>query len=205
MQRTSLFLLFVLFLTIKPESMQNLANPKTVTIRDKKFKESIPYKTIQHRVKELGKQITQDYSGKKLVVIGVLNGAAIFTSDLVREIDVDCQIDFLKVSSYGNATRSSGTLQFTKDISTDITDCDVVLVEDIIESGLTISFVREHLLQKNPRSISIATLLHKNLCQLDFPIEYVGFNIPELFVIGYGLDYAQSARNLKSIYVLDEE
>ena len=205
MQRTaSLFLLVLLFLTIKPENMQNNQKPNTITIKDKTFKESIPYATIQQRVKELGQQISANYSGKKIVVIGVLNGAAIFMSDLVREIDADCQIDFLKVSSYGNATRSSGTLTFSKDISIDITDHDIIIVEDIIESGRTISFVRDHLLKKNPRSIAIATLLNKNLCTLDFPVEYVGFDIPEQFVIGYGLDYAQSARNLKSIYVLAE-
>lgn len=205
MQRlASLFLIASLFSSIKPEIMDNNQIPTTITINDKTFKESIPHSAIQKRVKELGQQISEHYAGKKVVVVGVLSGAAIFMADLVREIDGDCVLDFLKVSSYGNATKSSGTLTFSKDVSTDITDCDVIIVEDIIETGLTISYVREHLLKKNPNSVAIATLLNKNLCTLDFPIEYVGFNIPEEFVIGYGLDYAQSARNLKSIYVLDE-
>lgn len=179
-------------------------NPPSVIVHSKKFSELISQDSIKQRIQELGSKITKEYTNKEPIIIGVLDGAVIFMCDLIQELQLDCQIDFIKVSSYGTSMSSSGTVSLSKDISTNLENKDIIIVEDIIETGKTLSFVRNHILQKKPNSVAIATLLHKNLCSLDFPVEYVGFNIPEEFVIGYGLDYAHYARNLKSIYALDE-
>jgi hypoxanthine phosphoribosyltransferase len=155
-------------------------------------------------VAELGAQITTDYVGKKPVLIGVLNSAFVFLADLARAIDLECTIDFIKVGSYDESTTSAGAVKLIQDIKCSITGRDVIIVEDVIETGLTMQFLIEHLSKANPRSIRIAALLHKNITPLDLPIDYVGFNIAPEFVIGYGLDYAQAARNLKDIYKLAE-
>ena len=194
-------------------SMESLAmsenrskNNQQITVYDKEFIVSIHHKDIKKRIKEIAQQISKDYVGKKPIFIGVLNGAFIFLADLVREIDLECEleIDFIKISSYGNSTRSSGTVTLSKDLSSNIIDRDIIIVEDIIDSGLSITFARDYISKANPRSIRIVTLLDKTLSQLGFPIDYVGFKISPLFVVGYGLDYAQRGRDLKSIYELAE-
>lgn len=179
-----------------------LAKDQQLTVLDKTFIPSITHSTISTRVAELGAQITADYAGKKPILIGVLNGAFIFLADLARAIDLECTIDFIQVGSYGESTSSSGSVKLIQDIKHSITGRDVIIVEDIVETGLTIQFLLEHLRAANPSSIRVATLLHKNVGPLNFTVDYVGFSIKPEFVIGYGLDYAHTARNLKDIYKL---
>ena len=177
---------------------------KIITVHDKTFKVSIPHKKIKERIKELGAQITNDYKDAKKppVLIGVLRGAYMFLSDLAKEIDLLCEIDFVQVSSYQDKMRSSGSIALLQALKSDITDRDVIIVEDIIDTGLSIQYVRDMLANKNPRSIRIATLLDKQLSNVQFPVDYIAFHIPPEFVIGYGLDYNQQGRNLKDIYSL---
>lgn len=177
---------------------------KTVTLHDKTFQLSISRETIEARIKELGKKITEEYKNaeKPLIFIGVLRGGFMFLSDLVKAVDLACEVDFVQVASYHNTTHSSGTIQVLKALSNDITNRDIIIVEDIIDSGLSMQFLRDLLLQSNPRSIRIAALLDKQISSLDFPIDYVGFTIAPEFVVGYGLDYAQLGRNLPAIYTL---
>ncbi len=180
------------------------AHDQQVSVNNKQFIPSIDRAEISSRVQELGAQITADYADKKPVLIGVLNGSFIFLADLAREINLECTIDFIKVGSYGESTSSCGDVKLVQDINCSIADRDIIIVEDIVETGLTLKFLIEHLSSKNPRSIKIVTLLHKNVTPLSFNVDYVGFDIAPEFVIGYGLDYAQLARNLKDIYKLAE-
>ncbi len=161
---------------------------------------------IQSRIKELGKQIEHDYRGKTPILIGLLNGAFIFMADLCRAIHtIDIEIDFYKLSSYGNAKISSGTVKLLKPIDADIKGRDVIVVDDIVDSGLSMNYIRDTLLQKEPASLKFCALLFKEgVSELNFKIDYIGFTIPKHFVIGYGLDYKQKKRNLKSIYRLSE-
>jgi len=159
-----------------------------------------PEDRIRQRVRELGQQISSDYQGRIPIFIGVLNGSFIFFSDLLREITIDGEVDFIKISSYANETRTSGTVRLLKDISCDITGRDVILVEDIIDSGLSIQFLKRRMLESEASSVRIAAFLIKSCARVDFEIDYVGFQIPDRFVVGYGLDLAQRLRNLKSIY-----
>ncbi len=168
----------------------------------RKAKLLISEEAIHDRVKELGKKITKDYHGSSPIIIGVLNGCILFMSDLFRELDMDSEIDFIKISSYNNDVKTSGTVRLLKDISCDIFGRDVLIVEDIIDSGLSIKFLKKRMEECGTKSVKIATLLIKEHTKVDFPIDYVGFTIPEKFVIGYGLDLAQKLRNLKSIYAL---
>jgi hypoxanthine phosphoribosyltransferase len=161
--------------------------------------------TIKKRVRELGQQISQDYSGKELIAIGVLKGAIIFLSDLVRNIDssVKVKIDFLAVSSYGASTRTSGIVRIVKDIDTDIKGCEVLIVEDIMDTGLTLSYLSRLMMERQPRGLKICVLLDKpERHQTEVMIDYCGFTIPDEFVVGYGLDYAGLWRNLPSIHVV---
>ncbi len=159
--------------------------------------------TINKRVRELADRISKDYKGKVPIFIGVLNGAFIFMSDLVRQVKLDTEIDFLKLSSYGENKISSGNVRLLKDINCPITDRDIIIVEDIIDSGLSIKFIRDLIAIHKPNSLEFASFLFKKgLSNLDFNIKYVGFKIPNKFVVGYGLDYAQKYRNLKSLYIL---
>jgi hypoxanthine phosphoribosyltransferase len=186
-------------------SMGSLAmNQECITINDKQFTISIPQETIIKRIKELAAQITKDYAGQKPIFVCVLKGAFMFFSDLVREVGLYGEIDFIKVSSYGNQTKSSGSIKLVKDLSSKIDGRPVIIVEDIIDTGVTIKFIRDLISRHNPSSIRIASLLDKNLSNLDFAIDYVGFSIKPEFVIGYGLDYAQAGRTLKNIYKLVE-
>ena len=161
---------------------------------------------IQDKVKELGKKITEDYKGKDLVVICVLKGAIMFVSDLIKEIKVPLAIDFMAVSSYGNSTKSSGVVKIIKDLDDSIEGKDVLIVEDIIDSGLTLSYLLDNLKSRDPDSMEICTLLDKpSGRKTDVKTKYVGFEIKDEFVVGYGLDYAEKYRNVPHIFVLKEE
>ncbi|MBE5817558.1 MAG: hypoxanthine phosphoribosyltransferase [Clostridiales bacterium] len=161
---------------------------------------------IQQRVRELGAQITKDYEGKKLLLVGILNGCVYFMTDLSREIDLMLQIDFMVVSSYGASTKTSGVVKIVKDLNRSIEGYDVLLVEDIIDSGLTLSYLKEYLSARNPNSIKIVTLIDKpEGRKIDIKADYVGFNVPNEFIIGYGLDYAENYRNLKDVLIIKPE
>lgn len=167
------------------------------------FEPFITEEQIQTRVKEIAKKIDQDYKGKVPIFIGILNGSFIFFADLVREITVDCEVDFFKLSSYGDAKISSGQVRMLKELNCQVTGRDIIVVEDIVDSGLSIDFIKKIISRENPTSLRFVSLLFKNkVAKIDFPIDYVGFEIPADFVIGYGLDYAQKVRNLRSIYKL---
>ncbi|ACL25531.1 MULTISPECIES: hypoxanthine phosphoribosyltransferase [Chloroflexus] len=162
---------------------------------------------IKQRVAELGAAITNDYRAiGDLLLVGVLKGCAMFMVDLARAIDLPLAIDFIAVASYGASTESSGVVRLMKDLDTDISNRHVLIVEDIIDSGLTLAYLRAQLLRRNPASLRICTLLNKpERRTADVPVDYVGFDIPNAFVVGYGLDYAERYRNLPFIGVLRPE
>ena len=173
-------------------------------INNKKLIKIIDEVSIQKRVKEIAIKLTSKFKDKKPIFIGVLNGSFIFISDLVRNLNINCEIDFIKVSSY-KGQDTTGTVKLLKDISADITNRDVVIVEDIIDSGLTIEFLVKRLKGASPKSISIVTLLLKpDIARLSLPIDIIGFEIAPDFVVGYGLDYDQDLRHLPEIYRLDK-
>jgi hypoxanthine phosphoribosyltransferase len=158
---------------------------------------------IDARVQELGAQITQDYTGQSIVMVGVLKGAALFLSDLARAVGVDCTFDFVAVSSYGKGLRTSGAVKLIKDLDNPIEGKHIIVVEDILDTGLTLSYLRKLFLQHHPKSLRVATLLDKPGRRLEkIEADYVGFSIPNLFVVGYGMDYAERFRNLPDICVL---
>lgn len=162
---------------------------------------------ISRRVKRLASKISKDYRNRNTngvpIFIGVLNGSFIFISDLVRELEIDAEIDFLKLSSYGDSKISSGNVKMLKDLNCTIDGRDIIVVEDIVDSGLSLNYIRDLILSHNPASLEFAALLYKKgLSNLDFAIKYIGFKIPNKFVVGYGLDYAQKYRNLKDICIL---
>jgi hypoxanthine phosphoribosyltransferase len=158
---------------------------------------------IAQRVAEMGAQITRDLNGEKLVMVGVLKGAAPFLADLARTVQADATFDFVAVSSYGAGTRSSGAVKLIKDLDAPIEGKNVLVVEDILDTGLTLSYLRKLLLQQRPKSLRIATLLDKPSRRLEkIEADYVGFSIPNLFVIGYGMDYAERYRNLPDICLM---
>jgi hypoxanthine phosphoribosyltransferase len=167
-----------------------------------KLTQIISEKAIMERVHQIADDISNQYKSEVPILIGILNGSFIFASDLIRAMKIDCEIDFIKVSSY-SGTKSKGTVHLRKDISADITDRHVIIVEDIIDSGLTIRFIRDRLLDAQPKSVSIVTLLMKpDLAEIDFDVNWVGFEIPPHYVVGYGLDYDQKFRNLKGVFRL---
>lgn len=169
-------------------------------------KELITEEAIQKKVEELARRISQDYQGKNPIFIGILRGAFVFLSDLVRKLDIPADIDFMAVSSYGDATKTSGVVKIVKDLDEDIEGRDVVIVEDIVDTGLTLKYLIDTLSARNPASIAVcALLLKKNKQEVAVPVEYVGFEIPDEFVVGYGLDCAGMFRQLPSIYVIDED
>ncbi|EFC92115.1 hypoxanthine phosphoribosyltransferase [Dethiosulfovibrio peptidovorans DSM 11002] len=161
---------------------------------------------LARRVAELGKAISVDYNGRELIVIGILRGAVIFMADLVRAIDdnVDVSMDFMSVSSYGDSTKSSGVVRINKDLDNSIKDKDVLIVEDIVDTGLTLSYLRRVLMERGPKSLAICSLLDKKERRIaDISVDYVGFDIPDLFVVGYGLDYSERWRNLRSVHSVE--
>jgi hypoxanthine phosphoribosyltransferase len=160
---------------------------------------------LAHRVKELAEQISADYAGKNVLLIGVLKGAVFFLADLMRQLDVDCEVDFMAVSPYGSSTDSSGVVRILKDLDSAIEDRHVLIVEDIVDSGLTLSYLFRMLRGRKPASLEVCALLTKpDRREVDMPIRYVGFEIPNRFAIGYGLDHAERYRNLPYVAVLDE-
>lgn len=159
---------------------------------------------IAAEVKKLGQRITEDYQGKELMLVGILKGAVVFFSDLVREIDLPLKMEFMAVSSYGAATRTTGVVNLVKDLTVDITGMHVLIVEDIVDSGMTLSYLKKYLSTRGAASIKIATLLDKpERRRVDLTADYYCFTIPDEFVVGYGLDYAEKYRNLPDIGVLD--
>ncbi len=159
---------------------------------------------VQRRVAELGEQISRDYAGRSLLLIGVLKGAVFFLSDLMRFIDIPVEVDFMAVASYGSATDSSGVVRILKDLDAAIEDRDVLIVEDIVDSGLTLQYLMRNLGSRNPRTLEVCALLTKpERRKVDLPTRYVGFEIPNRFVVGYGLDYAERHRNLPFVAVLE--
>lgn len=158
---------------------------------------------LDEAVKRLGSQISEDYRERNLLLVSVLKGSVVFMADLMRAIDIPCRIDFMCVSSYGSGTKTSGTVRILKDLDIDIEGYDLLLVEDILDSGKTLSYITEILLARNPKSIRICTLLDKpDRRQVDLTAEYTGYTIPDEFVVGYGLDYDEKYRNLPFVGVL---
>ena len=179
--------------------------PETVDCQGERFKLLISKEQIDLRLKELGDQIDREYEGKKPILIGILNGSFIFLADLMRYISIPCEMDFFKLSSYGDEKVSSGNVKMLKELDAQIEDRHVILVEDIVDTGLSMSYILHQVKNLNPASVKIATLLYKpNALKYDVKLDYIGFEIPTLFVLGYGLDYAQEGRNLAQIYVLDK-
>lgn len=178
---------------------------RTVTCQGEQFRLYLDRETILDRTAELGAQIAQTYEGQKPILIGVLNGAFMFMADLMRHIDIECEVDFLKLSSYGAEKVSSGTVEELKKVDADLKGRHVIIVEDIVDTGLSMEFMMRRLQVHDPASLSVVTLLHKHeATEVDVPLDYVGFEISNHFVIGYGMDYGQVARNLPEIYILDE-
>lgn len=160
---------------------------------------------IQERIKELGAEITRDYAGRNPLLIGVLKGACFFLSDLLRNIDTRLSLEFMAISSYGSSTRTSGEVRIMKDLDVPIEGRDILVVEDIVDTGLTLTYLLENLKSRGAASVKLAALLDKrDRRQKEVPIDYLGFQIPDHFVVGYGLDYAERYRNLPFIAVLKD-
>jgi hypoxanthine phosphoribosyltransferase len=161
---------------------------------------------LRQRVAELGDEVSADYDGRDLLLIGVLKGAVFFMADLMRHLTVPCEVDFMAISSYGAATDSSGVVRILKDLEINIEGREVLVVEDIIDSGLTLSYLMRNLEAREPASLEICALMTKpGRREIDVPVRYVGFEIPNRFVIGYGLDFAERYRNLPYVAVLDPD
>jgi hypoxanthine phosphoribosyltransferase len=162
--------------------------------------------TLRNRVAELGEEISRDYAGRDLLLIGVLKGAVFFMADLMRQLTVQCEIDFMAISSYGASTDSSGVVRILKDLDINIEGREVLVVEDIIDSGLTLSYLMRNLEARQPATLEVCALMTKpERREIDVPVRYIGFEIPNRFVIGYGLDFAERYRNLPYVGVLDPE
>ncbi len=166
----------------------------------------IPSAEVDAKIREMGERITQDYAGEKLLLVGILRGAIIVMADLMRSINLPCEIDFMDISSYGSGSSSSGVVRILKDLEEDITERHVLVVEDIIDTGLTLSYLRRSLLARKPASLEICSLLSKpSRRKAELEVKYLGFEVPDEFVVGYGLDYAGAYRNLPDICVLKPE
>ncbi|MCH4890769.1 hypoxanthine phosphoribosyltransferase [Acidaminobacter sp. JC074] len=167
--------------------------------------ESIVYseQVLADRIAELGKQISEDYKGKKLIVVGVMKGANVFVADLIRNMDLDIVLDFIVVSSYGASTESTGVIRLLKDLDENIDSEHVLIVEDIIDSGLTLEYLVNNFETRHPESIRICTLLNKvERRKVDMKVDYIGFQVPDEFIVGYGIDYAERYRNLPYVGIL---
>ncbi len=158
---------------------------------------------IESKVREIGSRISEDYEGEKLLLVGILRGAVVVLADLIRSIELQCELDFMDISSYGTGTVSSGVVRILKDLEEDITGRHVLIVEDIIDTGLTLSYLRRSPLARKPASLEMFSLLSKpSRRQVDLEVRYVGFEVPDVFVVGYGIDYAGAYRNLPNIHAL---
>ncbi|MFA6233228.1 MAG: hypoxanthine phosphoribosyltransferase [Bacteroidota bacterium] len=177
--------------------------PSSIEIKGDAF---VPYLTVdrlQERISDMAAQINREMAGKTPIFICVLNGAFMFFADLVRQVTIDCEVDFLKLSSYGEEKISTGQVRLVKDLSCEVEGRHIVLVEDIVDTGYSIDFMKNWIEKKNPASLKIVTLLHKPAStKIAHTLDYVGFEIPPQFVVGFGLDYAQKARNLPAIYIM---
>ena len=161
---------------------------------------------LAQKVRELGAQISRDYQGKKLLMVSVLKGSVVFMADLMRAITIPCEIDFMSVSSYGAGVKTSGIVKITKDLDINLEGTDLLIVEDILDSGMTLAYIKQMLLDRRPDSLRICTLLDKpERRQANIRADYSGFQVPDEFVVGYGLDYAEKYRNLPYIGVLKPE
>lgn len=179
---------------------------KSINVNGNQFVVMLSERRIKTKVKQLAQKISKDYKGTVPVFIGILNGSFIFFSDLIREVNIDCEIDFLKLSSYGDAKISSGNVKLLKDLNCQVEGRDIIIVEDVVDSGLSMEYIRNLIMQQNPKSFRVVTLLYKkDAVKTQMKIDYIGFSIPKDFVIGYGLDYAQRLRQLKAIYRLKEK
>ena len=164
----------------------------------------VPADELNRRVRELGQEIARDYEGRDLVLIGVLKGAVLFLSDLLRELPEAVEVDFMAVASYGSATKSSGVVRILKDLDAAIEGRDVLIVEDIVDSGLTLKYLLETLRSRNPRTLEVCALLSKSEARvIEVPVRYIGIEIPNEFVVGYGLDYQERYRGLPYVAVLE--
>jgi len=161
---------------------------------------------LQRRIRELGEEISSDYTGRDLLLVGVLKGAVFFMADLMRNLTIPCEIDFMAISSYGAQTDSSGVVRILKDLDINIEGRNVLVVEDIIDSGLTLQYLMRNLEAREPASLEVCALLTKpDRREIDVPVRYIGFEIPNRFVVGYGLDFAERYRNLPYVGVLSSE
>ena len=161
---------------------------------------------LSDRVRQMGAKISNDYSGKELILIGVLKGSVIFMADLLKEITIPCKMDFMAVSSYGNSTETSGVVRILKDLDFEIQGKDILIVEDIIDSGVTLKYLMKYLAGRKPNSLEIACLLNKpDRRKVDIDVKYLGYDVPDHFLVGYGLDYAEKYRNLPYVGILKEE
>jgi hypoxanthine phosphoribosyltransferase len=160
---------------------------------------------IQAKAREIGKKITEDYSGKQIVLVGILRGAVLWMADIMKSVDLDMTIDFMAVSSYGAATRSSGVVKINKDLDTDIEGKDVIIVEDIVDSGVTLNYLKGYFESRGASSVRICSLLDKPAGRrIDIDVDYIGFTVDDRFIVGYGLDYDQRYRNLPYITYLED-
>ncbi|WP_195972132.1 hypoxanthine phosphoribosyltransferase [Clostridium thermobutyricum] len=175
-------------------------------MRDEIKKVLFTEEDLQLKCKELGEKITKDYEGKDLLVVGVLKGSVLFTSDLIKNIKIPCEIDFMAVSSYGNSTESSGVVRILKDLDNGIEGKDVLIVEDIVDTGNTLSYLKRYLNGRGANSVKIITLLDKpERRTAEVEVDYIGFEVPNEFIVGYGIDYAEKYRNLPFVGILDEK
>jgi hypoxanthine phosphoribosyltransferase len=160
---------------------------------------------IRARVKEMGKVISEDYNGKNLILVGVLKGSVPFMAELMKNIDIPCSMDFMAVSSYGNSTETSGVVRILKDLDFEIENKDILIVEDIVDTGITLKYLKKYLESKNPKSVEVACLLNKpERREVEVYVKYQGYNVPNYFLVGYGLDYAEKYRNLPYVGILKE-
>ena len=181
-------------------------NKKTLKLNGDTFTVYLTEDKIQKRIRQLGRKISLDFKNRTPIFVGVLNGSFVFMSDLIRNITIDCEIDFFKLSSYGDAKISSGNVRLLKGLDCQIENRDIIIVEDIVDSGLSLDFIKKMIIERKPRTFKIVTLLYKSTAvKIPISVEYIGFKIPNYFVVGYGLDYSQRVRHLRNIYRLVEK
>ncbi|MGY5217824.1 hypoxanthine phosphoribosyltransferase [Clostridium butyricum] len=161
---------------------------------------------LSEKVRELAVQISKDYKGKELVVVGILKGSVVFTAELIKNIDIYCELDFMAVSSYGNSTETTGVVRILKDLDNSIEGKHILIVEDIVDTGTTLSYLLKYLKARKAASIEIVALLNKPVRRkVELPVKYIGFEVPDAFIVGYGIDYAEKYRNLPCIGILKPE
>ena len=184
----------------------NIIIPEGYPYAGKMLEEIISSDLLQKRVRKIGEEISEIYMGKVPIIIGVLNGAFLFMADLIRNLSIQFEVDFIKIDSYGDNAKSTGTVRLIKDISADITGRDVIIVEDIVDTGLSLKFLKHRMEEASPQSLRFATCLYKpDVASHDLSIDWIGFNIDDHYVVGYGLDLKQIYRGLPAIYAVNKE